>query len=464
VGIIWEVAMLQADHAAADGMGLACPPTAIRRCVGGMVWLLLAVSLAVPTHALASANVLQYHDELEAAMILRIKPAVVGIITEVGAEVTIRCGAGGVYVVRPEATRENGTGFIIHPDGWIATNGHVVAPAYTDDEDHAADFLEAAADAACKPALARLPEHERKARLQRILRDPENRKGVRLSKKLEVYLPAVPSPEGKPREGIPAVVKAYSPPIDPDLLPKGGAKPDPPMLDAAIIKIERRDLPAVRLAPPGRSVSLGQQIFIVGYPGVVMWHDFLSRTTRSEATVTFGRVSSFKDDINERRIIQTDAPISWGNSGGPAFSQRDEVIGLATFISTSLDGDQAIQGFNFLIPVETIHDMARRIGLTPTAESPFMEEWRLVGWAYFEGRYGEALRHLEAADKIVPGLADVERVRGRVQKLLEEHASGAALNRSLMAVSLFGMAVVIAAVLLGVRVKQKRRRIPSRPA
>ena len=81
------------------------------------------------------------------------------------------------------------------------------------------------------------------------------------------------------------MVKAYSPPIDPDLLPKSGGKPDPPMLDAALIKIEASSLPTVRLAPSvRRAVALGQQIVIVGYPGVVVWHDFLSKKSRAEAT------------------------------------------------------------------------------------------------------------------------------------------------------------------------------------
>jgi S1-C subfamily serine protease len=158
------------------------------------------------------------------------------------------------------------------------------------------------------------------------------------------------------------------------------------MLDAAIIKIEATNLPTVRLALGIKHVHLGQQLFIVGFPGVVLWHDFLSRTSRTEATVTFGRVSSFKDDVNERLILQTDAPISWGNSGGPAFNRSDEVIGLATFISTSLEGDQAIQGFNFLIPVDTIQDLARQIGLIPQPESPFTQEWGQAGIAYFQGR------------------------------------------------------------------------------
>lgn len=428
------------------------------RGVGRLVGVLIAMSLAVPAVSRAAEDELHHHDQQGAAMILRVKPAVVGIITEVSAEVTIRCGKGDTYVVKPEPTRENGTGFLIHPDGWIATNGHVVEPFYTADEDHVADFLEAAADAACGAALAKLPESERKARRHAILTDPENLNGVRLTKQLEVFLPTVPRPGSQLMRsgGIPAVVKAYSPPIDPDLLPKGGGQPHPPMLDAAIIKIERTNLPVVRLAPPGTFVILGQQIFILGFPGVVLWHDFLSRTTRTEATVTFGHVSSIKDDVNERRIIQTDAPISWGNSGGPAFSLRDEVVGLATFISTSLDGDQAIQGFNFLIPVDTIHDMARRIGLTPKEGSPFMEEWRQAGLAYFAGRYDAALSHLEAAEEIVPGLADVARVRDHVQSLLKAQASDAARGRSFGAMLLCGMAVVIVAVLLGVRVRRKR--------
>ena len=440
--------------------GLPLPQHKGSRRFGLLVGLLLAGCLTLPTHALAEERTLERQDEMEAALILRVKPAVVGILTDVSAEVTIRCGKNDTCVVRPDPDRENGTGFIIHPDGWIATNGHVVEPAYTEDEEHITNFLQAAADAACGPALAKLPESQRKARMQAILKDPGNRKGVKLNKKLEVYLPSVLAPGAKSHKAMPAVVKAYSPPIDPDLLPKGGGKPDPPMLDAAIIKIESTNLPTVRLAPSIKQVHLGQQLFIVGFPGVVLWHDFLSRTSRTEATVTFGRVSSFKDDVNERRILQTDAPISWGNSGGPAFNRSDEVIGLATFISTSLEGDQAIQGFNFLIPVDTIHDLARQIGLTPQPESPFTQEWEQAGIAYFQGRYAKALSHLEAADKIVPGLMDVERVRSRIEESTKESPEESA-RRQLMGL---GLALVIAVaavgIFVGVRMARNRRRPP----
>jgi len=381
----------------------------------GLTGILLAGALAVPVVTLAGQTIIDHQDAVVAARIGRVLPGVVGILTEVGAEVTVRCGKNDTYVVTPDAERENGTGFIIHPDGWIGTNGHVVKPVYKDDAEHIANFLEQAVEKACGPGLAKLPAKRRKARMEAILKDPENRRGVKLTKKLDAFLPS-----GLAQKGFPAVVKAYSPPIDPDLLPKGGGKPELPMLDAAIIKIEATNLPTVRLAPSIQVVALGQQIVIVGYPGVVVWHDFLSKKSRAEATVTFGRISAFRLDVNERWILQTDASISWGNSGGPAFDVRGAVIGAATFISTTLEGDQAIQGFNFLIPVDTIQAMARQIGLTPSTDSPFTRTWDQAMEAIIEGKYREALAYAEAADKLVPGLIDVQRFIRRLQNFLQE--------------------------------------------
>src|SRR4030067_567650 len=60
--------------------------------------------------------------QLEAS-ILRVKPAVVLISSEVGAEVSVNCGTGPIHEVRPDPIYETGSGFILHPDGFIATNG-----------------------------------------------------------------------------------------------------------------------------------------------------------------------------------------------------------------------------------------------------------------------------------------------------------------------------------------------------
>jgi len=380
---------------------------------GQCLTILLAAVLFFPGLALGQSAA-ERADMAEAARIGRILPAVVAVLAEVGAEASVQCGEGAAKAVKLDAERENGTGFIIHPDGWIATNGHVVKSVYKDDEEQVTNFLAKAVEKACASALEALPAEQQQERIAKIVQDPANRHGVRLIKSLKVFFPIIVQ-----QTGFPAVVKAYSSPIDPDLLPKDGSRPQPPMLDAAIIKIEATNLPVVRLAPNIIQVYVGQPLFVVGYPGVVVWHPFLSKKSRVEPTVTFGRVSALRLDVNERRVLQTDASISWGNSGGPAFNLRDEVVGVATFISTTLEGDEAIQGFNFLIPIDTIQALAKEIGLTPKAESPFMTVWNQAMDAIGDGRYREALAYVDKAAAIIPGLLDVERVRERLRDRIE---------------------------------------------
>jgi len=352
----------------------------------------------------------------------------------------------------------------MHPDGWIATNGHVVQPVYADDAAQITRFLRAAADLACTPALQGLPVAARQAQLRAIPDDPENRRGVRLGKQLWVDL-AQRGADGTQAHLHPTVVKAYSPPLDPTAVPKGGGKPDPPMLDAAILKIDATNLPTVRLVPGIEFVHLGEELFIIGYPGVVLWHTFLSETTRTDATVTFGRVSSFKRDLTRRPVLQTDAAISWGNSGGPAFNWNDEVVGVATFISTSLEGDQAIQGFNFLIPIDTIHLLAAQAGVTPIADGPFMAEWQAAVTAYFQGRYRTALAHVQAADTLVPDLLDVRFLRLYLEHILREHPAWDTERQTVIRTRLVAAAVVavlIVVVAIGVRkVRRSKRGLPA---
>ncbi len=412
---------------------------------GTIVFLLAVASLVALPDAARSAT--RSDSDLESS-ILRVKPAVVLISSEVAAEVTLRCGPGAARTVTPDPQYEIGSGFIIHPDGYIATNGHVVANFYEKNEKMlGADFLQAAAAEACGPALAMLPDGARKERLRAILADPANRGQLRLKKKLQVHLSS-----GKIFEGE---VKAYSPAINPNAPPadKVASGDMGPMeqsgKDVAIIKIAAKDLPTVRLAATSTGLQLGEQIFILGYPGVVLHHDFLSRKSALEASVTVGRVSGFKIDITDRRVIQTDAAISWGNSGGPAFNLHGEVIGAATFISTTLEGDQAIQGFNFLIPVETAHEFARGISLIPTADSPFTQTWERAVGSYFSGEYRRAAAHVEEADRLMPGFPDVMRLRSETQLRADRQSGFGGRSRKVGIWLGGGLGVVLLA--LGVR-------------
>jgi len=120
---------------------------------------------------------------------------------------------------------------------------------------------------------------------------------------------------------------------------------------------------------------VGQPIFILGYPGVVLYHELLDKRSAVEPSVTNGRVSSLKQDSRGAPVIQTDAAASWGNSGGPAVNERGEGIGILTFISLTPDQTQPIQGFNFLVPANVVKEFLRSAGASPGAPGPFNAVW-----------------------------------------------------------------------------------------
>jgi hypothetical protein len=61
--------------------------------------------------------------------------------------------------------------------------------------------------------------------------------------------------------------------------------------------------------------------------------------------------------------------------------------------------------------VETIHAYAREISLTPTADSPFAQKWEQAVARYFRGDYAGAARSVDEAERIMPGFADLMRLR-----------------------------------------------------
>jgi len=332
--------------------------------------------------------------ELQSA-VFRAKPAVVMIAVRIGATATVRCGSGESAAVNPGAIGELGSGSIIHPDGWIVTNGHVVQP-YQEGVDgaFAVELGEKAVTMACAAELDTLPGAARAERVRALAATPENRSGLAIERSLEVHLS-----NGKT---YPAEVKFYSPPA---YVVVGAGRGR----DVAILKIEDRELPVVRLARHSTDLHLGQALFVIGFPGVVVSHELLSRSTQYEPSITVGRVSGFKQDIGGQRVIQTDAAIIQGNSGGPVFDDRGSVIGAATF--TSLQGEQVVQGFNFLIPVETIQEAAKKAGVVPKGDSMFTRLWNHGVDLYIRDLHYRAYRNMSAANRIHPGFPDVERVR-----------------------------------------------------
>jgi serine protease Do len=118
-----------------------------------------------------------------------------------------------------------------------------------------------------------------------------------------------------------------------------------PKTDLAVLKISAgQPLPYVELGSSADVVP-GQWVVALGNPFGL------------ENTVTAGIVSALGRDIGDGpydKFIQIDAPINEGNSGGPLFNQKGEVIGINTAILSPSGGSV---GIGFAIP----SDMIKRV-------------------------------------------------------------------------------------------------------
>ncbi len=114
--------------------------------------------------------------------------------------------------------------------------------------------------------------------------------------------------------------------------------------DVAVLRIEARGLPTVQLGD-SRALRPGDWVLAIGSP------------FGFENTVTAGVVSATGrtlPDDSAVPFIQTDVAVNPGNSGGPLFNARGEVVGINSQIYSQSGG---YQGLSFAIPI----DLAGRI-------------------------------------------------------------------------------------------------------
>jgi serine protease Do len=111
------------------------------------------------------------------------------------------------------------------------------------------------------------------------------------------------------------------------------------MTDVAVVKIDAKGLPAVKIGDPSKT-RVGEWVLAIGSP------------FGFENTVTAGIVSATSRSLPEGSyvpFIQTDAAVNPGNSGGPLFNLRGEVIGINSQIYSRTGG---FMGLAFAIPID----------------------------------------------------------------------------------------------------------------
>jgi S1-C subfamily serine protease len=136
--------------------------------------------------------------------------------------------------------------------------------------------------------------------------------------------------------------------------------------DIALLKVDAdaRALTPLELGNSER-VQVGDSVVAIGNP------------FGFERSITAGIVSALQRTIESPaespidRVIQTDAPINQGNSGGPLLNAAGQVIGVNTAIATGSAAEVGNVGIGFAVPINTVKDVVgqlRREGRVDHAE------------------------------------------------------------------------------------------------
>ncbi|MBK9494814.1 MAG: Do family serine endopeptidase [Xanthomonadales bacterium] len=120
--------------------------------------------------------------------------------------------------------------------------------------------------------------------------------------------------------------------------------------DVALLKLEAKDLPAVRLGE-AKALKPGQWVLAIGSP------------FGFEHSVTAGIVSAVgrSSQMTGQQyvpFIQTDVPINRGNSGGPLINMDGEVVGINSQIFSNTGG---YMGVSFAIPIQVAMNSADQL-------------------------------------------------------------------------------------------------------
>jgi serine protease Do len=129
-----------------------------------------------------------------------------------------------------------------------------------------------------------------------------------------------------------------------------------PLTDIALLKIDSQDLPYIEMGNSDE-IIIGEWVIALGNP-------FGLFDVSNKPIVTAGIISSTHMDFGETEsghvyqdMIQTDASINSGNSGGALVNMSGELIGINTFIFNGNTGGTGSIGIGFAIPINRVQNI-----------------------------------------------------------------------------------------------------------
>ena len=366
------------------------------------------------------------------------KPAVVRIVD----------GAAGQVWFQPPNTQGQtynvsaislGSGFFISSNGYIATNAHCVSMT-KEGEQKAKETLLWQLVQQIAQQLGRDPRSFNQQQIQFI----DQHSTLQSFQRFHHVL----IPDGS---SYPFEIKQYGAPT--------GEATDQGK-DVAVIKIEVRNAPILKLADSDK-VQLQDHVTVIGYPGAADTFNsgLLSQRSALEATINDGKISARKQAASGAPILQTSAPATHGNSGGPVLNDANEVVGLLTFRGDTVNG-QEVSGFAFVVPSNTVMEYVKSAGASNEEGSTdrLFKEGLTYYWDQY---YSSAIPKFEEVKRLFPQHSEVDRLIQSSQQLKSEGKERSDMSLWIVGIILallFIFLVLIIVIVAAVVIAKKRKK------
>lgn len=157
--------------------------------------------------------------------------------------------------------------------------------------------------------------------------------------------------------------------INSDFVTKGGVHPDPIIkwqvdgatvsakaeilaidkkMDVALLKLrDKQDSPTHLEFGSSKDIRIGASLIILGHPLREMWS--------ASTGIVSAKDRKWGDKEDGTKLIQTDAAVNFGNSGGPVLDSEGQVIGMTVGLRTNA-WFGTFSGLGYLIPEKDIND------------------------------------------------------------------------------------------------------------
>lgn len=152
--------------------------------------------------------------------------------------------------------------------------------------------------------------------------------------------------------------------------------------DLAVLKVDG-EMPAVAVLGNSDNLKPGESVIAIGSP----LGDFKNTVTVGVISAT-GRSIDTSSGYTLEGLIQTDAAINQGNSGGPLVNLAGQVVGINTLIVRSSNSGTVAEGLGFAIPSNTAQAVASQIITNGYVSRPYMG----ISWQWITPQISMAYR------------------------------------------------------------------------